>query len=86
MELIKSQIVKEDKNSQVATILMVVEPHPALFKRVKKHFGSIRPIAKLENFDMEIIHKEFCCNDEVLVLPKHYGTLDTEFLLTQVLL
>lgn len=63
---------------------MVVEPHPQLFERVEKHFGSIRPITRLENFDMEIIHKEFCCNDSVLVLPKHYGTLDTEFLLTQV--
>ena len=63
---------------------MVVEPHAQLFERVEKHFGSIRPITKLENFDMEIIHKEFCCNDSVLVLPKHYGTLDTEFLLTQV--
>ena len=30
-------------------------------------------------FDMDIINQEFSANREVLVLPKTYGTLDSDF-------
>ena len=30
-------------------------------------------------FDMDIINQEFSCNRETLVLPKMYGTLDSEY-------
>jgi hypothetical protein len=33
----------------------------------------------LQYFDMDVINQEFSCKHEVLVLPKMYGTLDSEF-------
>jgi hypothetical protein len=68
---------------KITSILLVIEPSQTMFDRVSAHFGSWRPVVKSENFDMDIIHKEFCCKNNILVLPKQYGTLDSEFILTQ---
>ena len=34
---------------------------------------------------MDIINQRFSCRSEVLVLPKHYGTLNSEYLSTEKL-
>ena len=31
------------------------------------------------NFDMDIVNLEFSCPDQLLVLPKYYGTLNSEY-------
>ena len=33
----------------------------------------------LDNFDMDIINIEFSCSGDILILPKMYGTLDSEY-------
>ena len=44
------------------------------------NFASLfRPVSKLEFFDMDIVQKEFSCSNEMFVLPKVYGTLDSDF-------
>lgn len=34
---------------------------------------------------MDILIQEFCCRDDIFILPKHYGTLDSELKLTEPL-
>eukprot|EP00095_Tigriopus_kingsejongensis_P011607 snap_masked-scaffold859_size87536-processed-gene-0.0 protein:Tk11607 transcript:snap_masked-scaffold859_size87536-processed-gene-0.0-mRNA-1 annotation:"hypothetical protein DFA_03248" len=64
----------------ITTILLVVEPSLELFQRVRPYFGQRRPESHQEFFDMDIIQKEFnCLHNEVFVLPKMYGTLDSDF-------
>ncbi|TRY70741.1 hypothetical protein TCAL_12816 [Tigriopus californicus] len=63
----------------VTTVMMVVEPSLQLYYRVRRHFGSLKIDTGKPNFDMDIVNKEFSCGDEVLILPKHYGTIDSEY-------
>lgn len=64
----------------ITSILLVVEPSPELYARVVPYFGKIRPASKLEYFDMDIIQSEFNCKtNDIMILPKMYGTLDSEF-------
>lgn len=58
----------------------MVEPSPELYSRVVPYFGKTRPVSKLEYFDMDIIQSEFNCKtNDLMVLPKMYGTLDSDF-------
>ena len=61
----------------VASVLLLVVPSEELFLRVEKHFGT--KSLQRENFDMDIINMEFTCKGEILVLPKMYGTLNSEY-------
>ena len=60
---------------------MVIEPSLDLFHRMQKLFGTKRSgRSKAQNYDMDIVNLELACkSDQVLVLPKHYGTLDSEY-------
>ena len=68
---------------QVTSAFLIVEPSQALYQRAETHFASLNVTnahSKIkEMLDMDIIHKEFGCKDEILVLPKAYGTLDSDF-------
>ena len=47
---------------------------------MQSYFGKRRPWEpKLEYFDMDIINDHLSMNDQILVLPKFYGTLDSDF-------
>ena len=66
----------------VTSILLLAVPSRELFLRVEKHLGSIWRHAvtkQRENYDMDIINIEFTCKGEILVLPKMYGTLNSEY-------
>ena len=63
----------------VASVLLLAVPGEELFRRVERHFGTKSGKGKRENYDMDIVNAEFACGGEVLVLPKMYGTLDSEF-------
>ena len=64
----------------VTSVLLVVQPSVALFERMQKHFATKRGgRSSQQNYDMDIINLELSCQDEVLVLPKHYGTIDSEY-------
>ena len=63
----------------VASVLLLAVPSEALFRRVERHFGTKSGKGKRENYDMDIVNAEFACGGEVLVLPKMYGTLDSEY-------
>lgn len=68
--------------ASVTTVLMVFVPSRKLFDRVEKHFGSWqqeKSEVKRQNFDMDIMNIEFGCAEEILVLPKVYGTIDSEY-------
>ena len=64
----------------VTSAFLVINPSDDLFARVRQHFGTTRASNKsVYNYDMDIINMEFSCHDNVLVLPKTYCTLDSEF-------
>ena len=65
----------------VTSVLLLAEPSEKLFFRVEKHFGASKSErgVKREYYDMDIVNLEFTCNGEILVLPKMYGTLNSEF-------
>ncbi len=67
----------------VTSALMVFEPSEELFVKVERHFDpppdEVKMLGKSPNFDMDILNREFSCTDSILVLPKHYGTLDSEY-------
>ena len=67
----------------VTSILLLAVPSKELFLRVEKHLGSSRRHTatkqQRENYDMDIINIEFTCKGEILVLPKMYGTLNSEY-------
>lgn len=63
---------------------MVIKPSQEAFQKLQSKFGSRgRPRARSshpeEFFDMDLVNMEFACRDQVLVLPKAYATLDSEF-------
>ncbi len=61
---------------------MVFIPSQTLFQRVEFHLKLGSQSKSVELFDMDIINRELACTGEILVLPKHYGTLSTEYLRT----
>ncbi|XP_059091685.1 uncharacterized protein LOC131887172 [Tigriopus californicus] len=64
----------------ITSILLLIEPSKELYSRVVPYFGKTRPVSKLEYFDMDIIQSEFNCKtNDIMVLPKMYGTLDSDF-------
>ena len=66
----------------VTSVLLLVVPSKELYRRVERHFGSKRigdNNESMDNFDMNILNIEFACSGDVLVLPKMYGTLDSEY-------
>ncbi|TRY74954.1 hypothetical protein TCAL_08660 [Tigriopus californicus] len=63
----------------VTSALMLFKPSLELFERVSQHFGTKKIASKKTNYDMDIVNKEFSCRDNIFILPKHYGTLDSEF-------
>ena len=67
----------------VTSVLLLVVPSRELYLRVERHFGSKRISDNnnevMDNFDMNIVNIEFACSGDVLVLPKMYGTLDSEY-------
>ena len=66
----------------VTSVLLLVVPSRELYLRVERHFGTKRVISNnkmMDNFDMNIVNIEFACSGDVLVLPKMYGTLDSEY-------
>ena len=67
----------------VTSAFLIVEPSIEMYSRVEKHFKDLNVTNTQSNIkellDMDIIHKEFGCKDEILVLPKSYATLDSDF-------
>ena len=67
----------------VSSVLLLVVPSEELFFRVEKHFGTKsrrdNSAVQRDNYDMDIINIEFTCKGEILVLPKMYGTLNSEY-------
>ena len=68
----------------ITSVLLVIEPNQALFEMVEKYFGAWiydnNTGAKVRQyFDMDIINQRLACNAELVVLPKHYGTLNSEY-------
>eukprot|EP00095_Tigriopus_kingsejongensis_P001240 maker-scaffold160_size295910-snap-gene-1.41 protein:Tk01240 transcript:maker-scaffold160_size295910-snap-gene-1.41-mRNA-1 annotation:"hypothetical protein DFA_05069" len=63
----------------ITSVMLVVDPSLELFSRVERHFGSLKFGTTQQNYDMDILNKEFSCNDNIFILPKHYGTLDSEY-------
>ena len=39
----------------------------------------------MQNFDMDIINRRLACHGELVVLPKHYGTLNSEYVIEEKL-
>ena len=70
--------------SVISSVLMVVNPSEKLFKEVENYFGRWIEIGKTGHrrqlFDMDIINRKFACHGKIVVLPKFYGTLNSEFL------
>ena len=68
----------------ITSILLLIEPSEALYKTVEEFFGKWMLNAKgkktRQYFDMDIINQRLACNGELIVLPKHYGTLNSEYL------
>ena len=66
--------------SVITSVLMVVIPDEKLFSQVEAFFGKWTKSLKRQLYDMDILNQRFSCRYEVLVLPKHYGTLNSEYL------
>ena len=67
----------------ITSILLLIEPNQALFNTMQEYFGAWiykngKPIRQY--FDMDIINQRLACHAELVVLPKHYGTLNSEYL------
>ena len=70
----------------ITSILLLIEPNEDLFKTVEEYFGKWMPNGKKRQyFDMDIINNRLVCNGELLVLPKHYGTLNSEYISSEKL-
>lgn len=67
------------KHVTVTSSLMLFSPSLELYRRAEKNFNTKKLVSKKTNYDMDIMNKEFSCRDDVFILPKHYGTLDSEF-------
>ena len=63
----------------ITSILLVIEPDQNLFNQMASYFGKRRPQSNREFFDMDIINHELSKNGKILVLPKFYGALNSEF-------
>ena len=64
-------------------MLLLIEPNEGLFDIVKNYFGSwiFKNGKKVRQyFDMDIINQRLACHGQLVVLPKHYGTLNSEYL------
>jgi hypothetical protein len=70
--------------SVITSVLLLFVPSETLFKEVEQYFGhwitnkNAKKTRQL--FDMDIINRRFSCQGDILVLPKFYGTLNSEFI------
>ena len=67
----------------ITSVLLVVDPNEELFDKLKEYFGkwmNKNGQKSRQYFDMDIINQRLACHGELLVLPKHYGTLNSEYL------
>ena len=73
----------------ITSILLLIEPNEELYNTVEEYFGKWMMNGKgkktRQYFDMDIINQRLACNGEMMVLPKHYGTLNSEYLINQKL-
>lgn len=65
--------------AMITSILLVIEPTQELFDQMEPYFGKKHPRNNKEYFDMDIINDVLTKNDQMLVLPKFYGTLNSEY-------
>lgn len=57
---------------------MLVKPSEKLYGQVQNYFGQWHK--NLQLYDMDILNLHFACRERILVLPKHYATLNSEYL------
>lgn len=57
---------------------MLVIPSEKLYSQVEKYFGKWHHNQQL--YDMDILNLHFACRNQIMVLPKHYATLNSEYL------
>ena len=72
----------------ITSVLLVVEPNEQLYSTLKEYFGAwmYKNGAKSRQyFDMDILNQRLACHNELMVLPKHYGTLNSEYLIKEKL-
>ena len=71
----------------ITSILLLVIPSDTLFASIEPYFGKWVVESggrkRRQLFDMDIINRKFSCHGKILVLPKVYGTLNTEFMRTE---
>ena len=71
----------------ITSILLLIEPNEELYNTVEEYFGKWMVNGKgkktRQYFDMDIINQRLACNGEMMVLPKHYGTLNSEYLIKE---